>query len=130
MSLKLLFGKSDILIHGGGFIGTIWPYSDILTQQIIELLPHSRIILLPNTIFFSDDEEGRKWLEDARKVYNSHKNITLCTREKLSYDNALLLLDDHSRVKLIPDMVLSLDECCEGQKRSGAVLCLRNDCEK
>lgn len=50
LSLKLLFGKSDILIHGGGFIGTIWPYSDILTQQIIELLPHSRIILLPNTI--------------------------------------------------------------------------------
>lgn len=90
MSLKLLFGKSDILIHGGGFIGTIWPYSDILTQQIIELLPHNRITLLPNTIFFSDDEEGRKWLEDARKVYNSHKNITLCTREKLSYDNALL----------------------------------------
>ena len=67
MSLKLLFGKSDILIHGGGFIGTILPYSDILTQQIIELLPHSRIIFLPNTIFFSDDEEGRKWLEDARK---------------------------------------------------------------
>ena len=33
LSLKLLFGKSDILIHGGGFIGTIWPYSDILTQQ-------------------------------------------------------------------------------------------------
>lgn len=130
LSLKLLFGKSDILIHGGGFIGTIWPYSDILTQQIIELLPHSRITLLPNTIFFSDDEEGRKWLEDARKVYNSHKNITLCTREKLSYDNALLLLDDHSRVKLIPDMVLSLDECREDQKRSGAVLCLRNDCEK
>lgn len=130
LSLKLLFGKSDILINGGGFIGTIWPYSDILTQQIIELLPHSRITLLPNTIFFSDDEEGRKWLEDARKVYNSHKNITLCTREKLSYDNALLLLDDHSRVKLIPDMVLSLDECREDQKRSGAVLCLRNDCEK
>ena len=124
LSLKLLFGKSDILIHGGG------PYSDILTQQIIELLPHSRIILLPNTIFFSDDEEGRKWLEDARKVYNSHKNITVCTREKLSYDNALLLLDDHSRVKLIPDMVLSLDECREGRERSGAVLCLRNDCEK
>ena len=49
LSLKLLFGKSDILIHGGGFIGTIWPYSDILTQQIIELLPHSRIILLPST---------------------------------------------------------------------------------
>ena len=130
LSLKLLFGKSDILIHGGGFIGTIWPYSDILTQQIIELLPHSRIILLPNTIFFSDDEEGRKWLEDARKVYNSHKNITVCTREKLSYDNALLLLDDHSRVKLIPDMVLSLDECREGQERSGAVLCLRKDREK
>ncbi len=130
MSLKFLFGKSDILIHGGGFIGTIWPYSDILTQQIIELLPHSRIILLPNTIFFSDDEEGRKWFEDARKVYNSHKNITVCTREKLSYDNALLLLDDHSRVKLIPDMVLSLDECREGRERSGAVLCLRNDCEK
>lgn len=130
LSLKLLFGKSDILINGGGFIGTIWPYADILTQQIIELLPHSRIILLPNTIFFSDDEEGRKWLEDARKVYNSHKNITVCTREKLSYDNALLLLDDHSRVKLIPDMVLSLDECREWRERSGAVLCLRNDCEK
>lgn len=130
LSLKLLFGKSDILINGGGFIGTIWPYTDTLVQQIIELLPHSRIVLLPNTVFFSDDEAGRKWLEDARKVYNSHKNITVCTREKLSYDNALLLLDDHSRAKLIPDMVLSLDECREGSERSGAVLCLRKDREK
>ena len=68
LSLKLLFGKSDILIHGGGFIGTIWPYSDILTQQIIELLPHSRIILLPNTIFFSDDEEGRKRAGSGSKM--------------------------------------------------------------
>ena len=41
LSLKLLFGKSDILINGGGFIGTIWPYTDTLVQQIIELLPNS-----------------------------------------------------------------------------------------
>lgn len=129
-SLKILFGKSDILFNGGGYIGTIWPETDALLLKIIELLPDNRIVFLPNTVFFSDDECGRAWLADARKVYNSHKNVTVCTREKLSYDNALLLLDDHSRVKLIPDMVLSLDECREGRERSGAVLCLRNDCEK
>ena len=42
----------------------------------------------------------------------------------------MCIRDSHSRVKLIPDMVLSLDECREGRERSGAVLCLRNDCEK
>ena len=129
-SLKWLFGKSDILVTGGGYIGTLWLYADELIRDILTTFPDNKVVLMPNTIFFSDDEEGRKWLEDARKVYNSHKNVTICTREKLSYDNALLLLDDHSRVKLIPDMVLSLDECREGQERSGAVLCLRKDREK
>lgn len=128
--LKLLFGKSDILIHGGGYIGTIWPYSDELLQKIMKLLPDNKIVLLPNTVFYSDDEDGEKWLENARKVYNSHDNLTLCVREKVSYDRALRLVDNSEKVKLIPDMVLSLNKCRDDQERIGAVLCLRKDREK
>ena len=52
-----------------------------------------------------------------------HMKILPLHKKKFSYDNALLL-DDHSRVKLIPDMVLSLDECREGRgSGSGAVPC-------
>lgn len=129
-SLKILFGKSDILFNGGGYIGTIWPETDALLLKIIELLPDNKIVILPNTVFFSDDECGRAWLAEARKVYNSNSNITLCVREKSSYDNALQLFDNPERVNLIPDMVLSLNKCRESQKRSGVVLCLRKDREK
>ena len=129
-SLKILFGKSDILFNGGGYIGTIWPETDALLLKIIELLPDNKIVILPNTVFFSDDECGRAWLAEARKVYNSNSNITLCVREKSSYDNALQLFDNPERVNLIPDMVLSLNKCRESQKRSDVVLCLREDREK
>lgn len=129
-TLKRLFGKSDILIHGGGYIGTIWPDADKLLQKIIKLLPDNKIVLLPNTVFFSDDKDGEKWLENARKVYNSHDNLTLCVREKFSYDSALRLIDNSEKVKLIPDMVLSLNKCQDDRERNGAILCLRDDCEK
>ena len=47
-------------------------------------------------------------------------------REEISYKNMMQL---HSNVKLIPDMVLSLKRT-NNFKRNGCLLCLRNDCEK
>lgn len=129
LGLRLLFGSCDIVFHGGGYIGTIWPLSDSFLLELIKFFKNNRIVLLPNTVFFSQ-EDGEAWLEKARPVYNAHKNLTLCVREKTSYERAKQLLDDETKIKLIPDAVLSLNECGEGIKREGILLCLRGDCEK
>lgn len=130
IGLRMLFGNSDIIFHGGGYIGTIWELTDKLLLELIDYFKNNRIVLLPNTVFFADDDEGRAWLNKARPVYNAHKNLTLCVREKFSYEKAKQLLDDETRIKLIPDAVLSLNECQNGIKRDGILLCLRGDCEK
>ena len=37
------------------------------------MFPNNTIIIFPQTIYFSDDEEGRKVLDESIKIYNSHK---------------------------------------------------------
>lgn len=130
IGLKLLFGNYDVVFNGGGYIGTLWPYTDKLLIELIKFLKNNRIVFLPNTVFFPEGDEGESWLEKARPVYNAHKDLTLCVREMMSYEKAKQLLDDETKIKLIPDAVLSLDECRSGIKREGILLCLREDCEK
>lgn len=51
----------------------------------------------------------------------------LYARETLSYE---IMRNAYKNVKLIPDMVLSLEQQGTKRKREGCLLCLRSDCEK
>ena len=82
-------------------------------------------MVMPNTIYYGDSEEDLLYLENSKQIYNSHKNLYLYAREKLSYD---FMKGVYDNVKLIPDMVLSLKFSSDAN-RNGCVLCLRNDRE-
>lgn len=126
-ALQLLFGRYDLLIHGGGFIGTLWEYCDDMVLALIENQPDNRIFILPQTIYYENDEHGLSWLDKAMKVYNSHSQLTLCVREKVSYKIGKKFFGN---TYLIPDMVLYLDECKSDIYRDGAVISLRCDTER
>lgn len=124
--LNLMNGRT-ILIHGGGYMGTIWPESEALLRQIIEKNPRSRILLLPNTIYYEEDAEGRRELAESQRIYNAHKHLKLYAREKISYETMKALYRD---VAIAPDLVLRMNRCKDGIERSGCILCLRSDQEK
>lgn len=116
-----------ILITGGGNFGTLWPNIDQMMQEIVRFNPDSTIFFMPNTLYYSDDENGKEALNKAKKLYNSHRNLTIYAREAISYEN---MKSQFKNVKLIPDMVLSMNQCKKNVTRSGCIVCLRSDHER
>lgn len=124
--LKMLNGY-PILFNGGGYLGTFWPEAEQCTREVIRSCPDSPMMVLPNTIYYPDTPEGRQDAQKSAEIYNSHKHLRLYAREKRSYETMSAL---YRNVKLVPDMVLSLDRMCGETRRSGCILSLRQDCEK
>lgn len=116
-----------ILVNGGGNLGTLWPDVEALFRNIIQRNPHSPILCLPNTFYYEDSAYGREELKQSQEIYNAHPMLTLCARERISYEAMLPL---YRKVILVPDMVLSINACMAGIYRKGCMICLRRDREK
>lgn len=124
--LNVMNGR-PILIHGGGYLGTLWINEEYSARLIIERNTKSNIIFLPNTIYYEDNDFGESEKIKSQTVYNKHKRILFYARERQSY---ALMSELYKRASLAPDMVLSLNKSCADTKREGCILCLRKDCEK
>jgi len=122
-----VFNGFPILINGGGNLGTLWMDVETLERTIFTKNPKSRIMVLPNTIYYEDNNWGREELRKSEQIYNRHRHLTIYARERTSYEFMKLLYRD---VRLVPDMVLSLKKDHYNLERKGCLLCLRGDCEK
>lgn len=114
---------------GGGNLGDMYDQIEYIRQLAVRSFPENKFISFPQTFDFSDSVEGKKALEIAKKVYNSHPNLYMVAREKTSY----ALMKKHfekANILLTPDIVISLDKEKPVQNRSGAVICMRSDKEK
>lgn len=124
--LGIMNGRT-ILVNGGGILGTLWFDAELLFREIIKKTPRSQIIVLPNTIYYEKDDWGNAELEKSVSIYNAHPKLTICSRERTTFELAVKLYKD---VKLIPDMVMSMNYCESTSERAGCLLCLRSDREK
>ncbi len=127
--LKILAGKSTILIHGGGFLGSLWINEEEMFRKVLKTFTDNKIIVFPQTVYFSEDEEGRRIFEESKKIYKSHKDLYICCREKYSFDFMKKNMPDVN-VLLIPDMVLYLDRLNDVFDRNNVLFCVRKDKEK
>lgn len=124
--LRVLNGR-PILACGGGNMGTLWFYHEELFRSLISSCPKSKIILLPNSIYYENSAWGRDELENSRNIYNSHGSLKLYARELVSFN---IMKRNYKNVAIAPDMVLRMNYCNSDKKREGCILCLRNDLEK
>lgn len=124
--LDMMNGK-PIVLHGGGYLGTLWEEPDTMMRKILRFNPQSPIVLMPNTIFYEDSEQGRAALENSIREYGAHPALYLNAREETSYE---VMRKAYRNVKLTPDIVLSLDRSTENLPRKGCILCLRSDLER
>jgi len=122
-----VFGRSTVMVTGGGFIGSLWPHMQEMTAKIVEENPKSKIIILPNTLYFDRTPEDEKLFENSLTVFNQPNVKRFYLREKLSFN---MVNSKYSTAKLMPDMVMSMNECRSGFQRSGCLICLRNDKER
>lgn len=125
--VKNYINDDDILVmQGGGNMGNEYSYIEQSRRKVVELFPNNKIIIMPQTIFFSDDENGREEFEASKKIYNSHKNLTIIAREKISYE--LMKKNFKCNIVFTPDIVLYLNEIDnDNTTRNGALFLIRHD---
>ncbi len=121
--------KKIIIIHGGGFLGNLWPNEELRVRKIIKAFSEYPIIIMPQTVTFDlKTDEGKKFFSDSAEAYCSHKKMCVFVRERGSY----VFFKQHlpsMMVKLVPDLVLQLKTSFKEQRKK-ILFCMRRDCEK
>jgi pyruvyl transferase EpsI len=125
---KYVGSKDIITLQGGGNFGNEYKRAENTRRKIIQSFPNNKIILFPQTMYFTADEDGERELLKSQAIYSKHVDLTLIAREKTSYN----LMKKHfskNTVLLTPDIVLYLNKSLSEEVRSGVLFCCRNDIE-
>lgn len=120
-----------IVITGGGFLGSLWmEFGEKVVRNIIETYPHNRIVIMPQTMWFEDSEEGERQKNTTKRIYESVDNLLLLLRENHSYTLVKSIFSDKIRCAVVPDIALSLSgyDTPVRERQTGG-LCLRDDKE-
>ncbi|MGN1019084.1 MAG: glycosyltransferase [Aristaeellaceae bacterium] len=126
--IQSIVNEDDIIfISGGGNLGSSYPAEEVLHRRIIADFPENRIVIMPQTIHFADDENGRRELALSQEVYNAHPDLTIFTRGRKSLAFAQQYFPN-ARSFLMPDAVFALHRTYTFE-REGVLLCLRDDQE-
>ncbi len=114
----------DILVfHGGGNFGDLYSNINDMREDIIARFPNNRIVMMPQTIFFSSDEKR----ERSAAAFRRHPDVHIFVRDKVSQQLARQFSD---HVYLVPDMAHQLYPIA-GKGNGGGVLRIeRVDIEK
>lgn len=126
-------GKSHLICGvGGGNMGNLWYPEELFRYSFIDAFPDNPIIIFPQTIYFTEDEQGRRAQEKSVDHYDKHKRLTIVAREQKTFE-IMTGLYQNAKILPVPDIVLSTkmeDYGVSAGKRLGALLVFRSDKEK
>lgn len=132
-SIRKYVNPGDIiLITGGGFLGSLWLYNgELNVRRIIQEYPDNRLIIMPQTVFFEQNDRGNHEKMISSEIYNGHKNLTICVREKESAKRLSEIVNKNVRIELLPDMALFYDAgYIKAPEKKEVLICLRKDKER
>ncbi len=125
--VDLIQRQDMIILHGGGNFGNYYMEDERIRRCVITSFPDHRLIMFPQTIYFSDDKIGREELVKSIRIYEKNKNLVLIARDSHSFE---IMRDNFANnVYLLPDVVLSLNFSDEYRQREDILFCFRNDAE-
>lgn len=132
--LKKYISQEDIVcVSGGGWMGDLWVHNEITIREIINMFPNNRVIIFPQTLYYSDTLEGNKVLSDSVRIIAKHNNLLICARDKKSIDliEKKFRLNGNSSFFYCPDMVLfgGMDKPNARNVEKIINVCIRDDCE-
>lgn len=87
-----------ILLNGGGNFGNLYYGATEFRNEVIEDFPNNKIVILPQTITYTNSN----LIDKEANIYSKHKNLHICARDNESYlilqkyfhENSLYLLPD------------------------------------
>lgn len=97
-----------VLLHGGGNFGDLYGRHQRFREEVLTTFRDRRVIQLPQTIRFLDDQRVRQ----AREVVDGHPDLTLLVRD----EESLLFARRHFAAPsyLAPDMAFALGPLAGG----------------
>ena len=118
-----------VVIDGGGNLGTIWKNEDDKICDIINRFKKNRIIVFPQTCYYDDLGSAKDRINRNCKCYLKSKKLSVMLRDKNSFELFTKIFPG-VRAHLVPDIVLSMNVKNCVNRRKGALVCFRSDCER
>ncbi|MGN2275049.1 polysaccharide pyruvyl transferase family protein [Priestia megaterium] len=99
---NLLIPKDHIIVlQGGGNFGDLWIKHQYFREMIINQYPEHRIVMLPQTVYFQNDDNYIK----AKELFNKHSDLHIYARDIRSLGQLNGFCEN---VYLLPDMAHEL----------------------
>lgn len=115
-----------LIFSGGGYFGDLWPAGPAFQRIVLQKYPKNPMLILPQSVRFDDSSK----LLEAVKLYGSHENLSICLRDKDSYN--FIRENFPNKAYLVPDMAffakVNGSKKCVGHC-DRKLLILRNDKE-
>ena len=117
--LKGTIKAEDIIVlQGGGNLGNLYPRYEFVRRTVIKSFPHNRVIVFPQSVYFSNDRTGKQEAAAARESYAANKNLVIFARDSCSFREMEKEFPE-THIELCPDIVFSLNGIVSVEKRSG-----------
>lgn len=119
-----------ILVHGGGFLGTLWPNEEYRFRRILKAFCNHRVVVMPQTVTFNrSTSEGEAFFQESAELWSAHPDLTICCREQQS--ERFIIEDLHGVGSVLtPDLVFGLKVPSAFAERHGVLFCMRADRER
>ena len=120
-----------IFLNGGGNLGNLWVNEENLRRSLIKTFADNKLVVFPQSIYFSADDAGRRELATSQQIYNAHKDFHLMTRDENSFSLAQKIFPQIHNY-LLPDAATALQGLLDDVdvERKGVLFVLRGDKEK
>lgn len=102
---KKLKSSTIIFLQGGGNFGDLYREEQNLRLKVIQTYKDNPIVILPQSVWYTDAQ----LLNEDSEIMSLHPNLTICARDRKSYD-FLKLNFSKNKIKLLPDMAFFLKE--------------------
>ena len=116
--------KDMIWIAGGGNLGNVYINEELVRRDVIANIKQNKIFIFPQSIYFTEDQDGEREAKLSSEIYNSNPNLTLFIRDKISFEISNKIFNQTKRL-LVPDIVCSYDYN-KKLKRDGILCCIRD----
>lgn len=120
--------KANIYITGGGNTGSLWRNEQARINKVLDTFKNHKVVIFPQTIYYSEDENGKEHFEVDYKYFTSCSNIEFQCRDKKTYE----FVTENFKIPAVmkKDMATTLNYRNLKYKRKGILFCFRKDLEK
>lgn len=122
----LINPQDVIILQGGGNLGNMYLDDEMIRRYVISRFKNNRIIMFPQSVYYSNDLAGENELRICAKLYSQNKNLVMLARDKHSFE--IVKREFHVPSEQISDIVLT-QKIGGDTPRESVLLCFRDDKE-